>query len=103
MSVWKPDVCIYHGGCDDGFGAALAVHTRWGASSNTSRLVMEKAIARLHRKARADRRFSYKQDEMRRLAGRAASVVVLDHHKTAEAELFPWSIGGRRVRRRSTW
>ena len=30
MSEWKPDICIYHGGCDDGFGAALAVHMRWG-------------------------------------------------------------------------
>lgn len=28
--LWKPDVCIYHGGCDDGFGAAYAVWKRWG-------------------------------------------------------------------------
>lgn len=32
MSEWKPDICVYHGGCDDGFGAALAVHMRWGDS-----------------------------------------------------------------------
>lgn len=19
---WKPDICVYHGNCDDGFGAA---------------------------------------------------------------------------------
>lgn len=26
---WSPDVCIYHGGCDDGFGAAWAIWRRW--------------------------------------------------------------------------
>lgn len=27
---WKPDICIYHGNCDDGFGAAWAIWRRWG-------------------------------------------------------------------------
>ena len=27
--MMKPDICIYHGGCDDGFGAAWAVWKRW--------------------------------------------------------------------------
>lgn len=26
---WKPDLCIYHGDCLDGFGAAWAVWLRW--------------------------------------------------------------------------
>lgn len=28
--MWKPDLCIYHGNCDDGFGAAWAIWKRWG-------------------------------------------------------------------------
>ena len=28
--TWKPDICIYHGGCMDGFGAAWAIWRRWG-------------------------------------------------------------------------
>lgn len=95
MSVWKPDICIYHGGCDDGFGAALAVHTRWGSAVEYIPAGYGKPSPDCTGKCVLVVDFSYKQDEMRRLAGRAASVVVLDHHKTAEAELFPWSIGGK--------
>lgn len=28
--MWKPDLCIYHGNCDDGFGAAWAIWMKWG-------------------------------------------------------------------------
>lgn len=103
MDSWKPDVCLYHGGCDDGFGAALAVHMRWGDAveyipAGYSRPVDRVQLAGKH-VLFVD--FSLKQAEMRTLASghpggnAAASVVVLDHHKTAEAELFPWSIGGK--------
>lgn len=37
--------------------------------------------------------FSLKRDAMDALGQQAASVIVLDHHKTAEAELAPWRIG----------
>ena len=30
LSVIKPTMCIYHGSCADGFGAALAVYTHYG-------------------------------------------------------------------------
>lgn len=95
MSQWKPDVCIYHGGCDDGFGAALAVHVRWGNAVEYIPAGYGKPSPDCAGKRVLIVDFSYKQDEMRRLATRAASVVVLDHHKTAEAELYPWSVGGK--------
>lgn len=95
MSTWKPEICIYHGGCDDGFGAALAVHMRWGADVEYVPAGYGKPSPECSGKNVLIVDFSYKQDEMRRLASRAASVVVLDHHKTAEAELYPWSIGGK--------
>jgi hypothetical protein len=28
----KPDICIYHGNCADGFGAAWAVRRRFGGA-----------------------------------------------------------------------
>jgi hypothetical protein len=95
-AMWKPDVCFYHHPCDDGFGSALIVQEKWpecrmfGVAYGAPLPVFELQDRNL---LVVD--FSFKQDEMRRLAGRAASVVVLDHHKTAEAELFPWSIGGK--------
>lgn len=103
MSTWKPDICVYHGGCDDGFGAALAVHMRWGndvvyvpgayGGFEWPRDLKGKRILFVD--------FSLKQAQMRELVNGGIvgqmphSVVVLDHHKTAKAELFPWSIGGK--------
>ena len=92
---WTPDVCIYHGNCDDGFGAAVAVHTLWGYTVQYIPAGYGQPAPDCQGKHVLIVDFSYKADEMRRLAGRAASVVVLDHHKTAEAELQPWSIGGK--------
>lgn len=101
--TWKPDICVYHGGCDDGFGAALAVHSRWGndvqyvpggyGGFEWPRGLQNKRILFVD--------FSLKQAQMRELVNGGLvgqcphSVVVLDHHKTADAELFPWSIGGK--------
>lgn len=103
MSEWKPDICIYHGGCDDGFGAALAVYMRWGNDV----VYVPGAYGGFEWPREMDGKrilfvdFSLKQAQMRELVNggtvgvRPHSVVVLDHHKTAEAELFPWSIGGK--------
>ena len=93
MSDWKPDVCIYHGGCDDGFGAALAVRIRWGNSVEFIPAGYNQPPPDCAGKRVLIVDFSYKQDVMRKFP--AASVVVLDHHKTAEQELYPWSIGGK--------
>lgn len=103
MSEWRPDICIYHGGCDDGFGAALAVYMRWG----TDVVYVPGTYGGFEWPREMDGKrimfvdFSLKQAHMRELVNggivgaRPHSVVVLDHHKTAEAELFPWSIGGK--------
>ena len=97
---WRPDVCVFHGDCYDGFGAAWAVWCKWGSSVRyvpgyhgrtiTDNLAGQRVLF-------VD--FSLKRAAMDALArgngpGTAAhSIVVLDHHKTAEAELFPWRIG----------
>lgn len=86
---WEPQICIYHANCDDGFGAALAAKLKWPGIDlvpfnygwkmfdDTKQLLMGKDILI------AD--FSFPLDEMKRM--QAKSIVLLDHHKTAEADL----------------
>ncbi len=86
--TWKPTVCIYHGGCIDGFTAAWAVWRRWG---DDVRYIPMGYGDKLPPLDPADDvlmvDFSLKRDAMMALVGLVRSVVVLDHHKTAEAEL----------------
>ena len=84
--TYKPDMCIYHGGCDDGFGAAWAVWRKWpdcefipGVYGKEPPSVDGKHVMMVD--------FSYKRPQMEALIKQSASLVVLDHHKTAEAEL----------------
>lgn len=96
--TWKPDICIYHGGCDDGFGAALAAWKRWGEDVQYVAAGYGKPLGvdcTMKHVLMVD--FSLKRDGMEALANSAASVVVLDHHKTAKAELRPWTIGDEDV------
>lgn len=98
--MWKPDVCIYHFPCDDGYGAAWAVHRKWGDAidyrpSNYGQRVPDDEIDGKNILI-AD--FSFKPDILRAMAARAASVVLLDHHKSAAEDLagFPVNMVGAR-------
>ncbi|PWC98011.1 phosphohydrolase [Azospirillum sp. TSO5] len=82
-------IVIYHGGCADGFGAAWAA---WRALGSTAEYVpgkygedppdvTDKIVYLLD--------FSYKRPVLERMIEAAADVVVLDHHKTAQADLEP--------------
>lgn len=88
--MWKPDICIYHGGCDDGFGAAYAVWKRWGDEVAFVEGRYGEAPPNVYGKHVIIVDFSYKREVMREIGNRAQSVVVLDHHKTAQAELHEW-------------
>lgn len=95
MLTWTPDVCLYHFPCDDGFAAAWVVRKRWPDVAlfpvnyglplpdfdfaNKNVLIVD---------------FSLKAPALHELAGKARTVVILDHHKTAEADLQ----GFRKVR-----
>ena len=83
----KPLV-ISHSPCADGFTAAWAcwlAHPDWefypAKHGDAPPDVKGRQVYLLD--------FSYKRAVMEQLAEEAASVVVLDHHKTAEAELAP--------------
>lgn len=85
--MMEKTIVIYHGNCADGFTAAWAVKNRLGASAEY--------YAATHGNRPPDVEglhvimvdFCYKRDVLDAMAKEAASILVLDHHKTAEADL----------------
>ena len=90
--AYKPDMMIYHADCADGFGAAWAAWLRWGdAVEYVPRAYGQPAPDVLGKHVLIGD-FSFKRDVMETLAKSAASIIVLDHHESAEAELQPWRV-----------
>ena len=86
MNTEEQILCIYHGNCADGFGAAWAVRHRFpsaefhaGNYGNPPPDVASKRLILVD--------FSYKRPVMAELAKHAKSVLVLDHHKSAAEDL----------------
>lgn len=90
-----PTLCIYHAHCSDGFGAAWAVWKRFGDR------------VRFHPAAHGTEPpdctgadvlivdFAYKLPGMEQIIAQARSVTILDHHKTAQADIQPLLDAGR--------
>lgn len=81
-------MCIYHGNCLDGFGAAWVVRRAMGEDDVTFHPgfydqpppdVTGLSVVMVD--------FSYKRDVMLKMAQQAVTIRVLDHHKSAKAEL----------------
>lgn len=89
---WAPDLVIYHDKCADGIVAAWACWKRWGNEPEYRAAnygfqppedVAGKNILIVD--------FSYKADDLQAMiAAGAMSIVILDHHKTAQAALEPF-------------
>lgn len=98
MMTWIPDICVYHGGCFDGFAAALCIDLgypdrdidfvpasydkpiKWNLpplGKNILFVDMSRPAQFLHDLVNIDG---------------ASSVVVLDHHKTASKELEEYKV-----------
>lgn len=81
-------LCIYHAPCADGFTSAWVVRKRFGESG-------VQFHEGHHGEAPPDvtgrhvviADFSYKLPVLREMADKAASILVLDHHKSAQADL----------------
>lgn len=82
-----PDLCIYHGNCDDGFGAAFAIWRREGDCVEYHAGIYGKEPPDVAGLDVALVDFSFKRPVMVALASKAKSILVLDHHKTAQADL----------------
>lgn len=86
--VWKPDLVIYHGGgCADGFGAAWACWKRWGDACQYMEANYQSPPPDITGKRVLIVDFSYKRAVLAEMGDKALSIVVLDHHETAQDEL----------------
>jgi nanoRNase/pAp phosphatase (c-di-AMP/oligoRNAs hydrolase) len=85
--VDKDTVVIYHANCLDGYGAAYAAWRKFKDSAeyvpanygDNPPCVLGKKVYILD--------FSYKREVLLRMKDEAASILVLDHHKTAKEDL----------------
>ena len=79
-------LCIYHGNCADGFGAAWAVWKRFKDWDFYPGIYQDPPPDVTGRKViMVD--FSYKRLVLEEMAAKAQSILILDHHKTAEDDL----------------
>lgn len=84
-----PTLCIYHAHCADGFGAAWAVWLRYGHAVEFQ--------GGTHGASPPDCTgqdvllvdFAYKLPEMEQILAQARTLTILDHHKTAQADIQP--------------
>lgn len=85
-------LCIYHGGCDDGFAAAWAVrHALGNDGVEFYPGVYQEPPPDVTGRDVILVDFSYKRPVLMDMAAKANSILILDHHKTAAEDLegFP--------------
>lgn len=80
-------LCIYHGNCADGFGAAWAVRKALGSSVEFHAGVYQNPPPDVTGRDVILVDFSYKRPMLYEMAKVARSLLVLDHHKTAAEDL----------------
>ncbi|MBR7523924.1 phosphohydrolase, partial [Pseudomonas juntendi] len=84
-------MCIYHGNCADGFGAAWVVRKALGDQVEFVAGVYGQEPPDVEGKDVIIVDFSYKYEVMARMSWKAHSIIILDHHKSAAEDLgkFP--------------
>lgn len=80
-------LCIYHGNCADGFGAAWAVRRALGDDVEFFPGVYQVPPPEVIGEDVILVDFSYKRDVLEDMAIRARSILILDHHKSAAEDL----------------
>lgn len=92
--TWIPDICVYHGDCDDGFAAAWVVKNKWPdvelIAGAHGRPLLESSYRDMNILF-VD--FSLPKEQLISLGKVAKSIVILDHRKTAKEALSDWNIG----------
>ena len=81
-----PDVVLYHAECSDGFGAAWAIWKKY-PKANITRQTWDSAPDQLGGAAYRDRRFQLRPPGSGNHGAEAESLLVLDHHITAQEAL----------------
>lgn len=101
--MWVPDLIIHHHPCQDGFGAALCAYLKFGDRVQFHGAAYGEAPPDVNGQNVLILDFSYPAETLAMMgaAGGAKSIVVLDHHKTAQEALADyitkptgtWTIG----------
>lgn len=81
-------LCIYHGNCVDGFGAATAVKMALGDTVEFYAGVHQQTPPDVKNRDVILVDFSYKRAVLLELAKQANSILILDHHISAEKDLI---------------
>lgn len=87
MSNPRKPLCIYHGNCADGFSAAWVVWSYFEGQCDFHAGVYQDAPPDVTARDVVIVDFSYKRDVLAAMSASARTVLILDHHKTAKAEL----------------
>lgn len=84
-----PDAILYHANCQDGFTAAWCAYQRWGLAPQYTPASYDTPIEfeQFRGKDVMLLDFSFKKEDLARLGDIANTVVILDHHESAEKEL----------------
>ncbi|TIU67058.1 MAG: phosphohydrolase [Mesorhizobium sp.] len=95
--MYEPNICLYHEDCTDGFGAAWAIHRRWPTCTfipATYGAPLE--LDDIEGKNILFVDFSAPADVLQAMVyeGKANSVIVIDHHKSAKEALAGLSTFG---------
>lgn len=83
----KQILCIYHGNCADGFGAAWAVRRKFGDSAEYYAGTYQSPPPDVTGLDVVLVDFSYKRPVMLEMGQKARSILVIDHHKSAIEDL----------------
>ncbi len=78
---------VYHGDCPDGFGAAFAAWKRYGEATDYVPVSHGDPPPKTTGRHVLMADFAYDREVTEKLAESAASLVVLDHHRSAASEL----------------
>jgi len=85
-------MCIYHGNCADGFGAAVVVNRFYNHGNNDIEWVEGHYGESMEVPDVTDKYvimvdFSFKRPVLLEMAAKAKQILILDHHKSAELDL----------------
>lgn len=87
----KP-LCIYHGNCADGFSAAWVVWSYFEGECDFHAGVYQEPPPDVTARDVVIVDFSYKRAVLEEMALKARSILILDHHKTAQDDLSGYEV-----------
>lgn len=90
-------ICIYHGNCADGFGAAWVVRRALRVGIDFHAGIYGQDVPDVTGRHVIMVDFSYKRPALLEMAAKAESILILDHHKTAQADLVDLPVNVKTV------